>query len=63
MLFDAGVHGIHQVMVDHENHLAQRHVRRPEHGHGHRSYQQCRGQNSKDPLRNHMNSFSFVRSV
>jgi len=57
------MHDLHEVVVNHEDRLAERHVRRAEHRQGDGSDQQNGGQHRKDTLRDHMNSFSFLRSV
>ncbi len=57
------VHPLHQVMIDHEQRLAERHPGRAEHRQGDSSDQQHGGEHGEDALRNHMNSFSFLRSV
>ena len=63
MAADKAVHRFHQVMVDHEQELPKRHLRRPEHRQSDRSDQQRSRYDGKDALRYHMNSFSFFRSV
>jgi hypothetical protein len=60
---DETVRRFHQVMVDHEQQLSERHLGRPKHRQGDGSNQQRRRHDGKDTLRNHMNSFSFFRSV
>jgi hypothetical protein len=50
-------------VIDHEQGLAERHPWRPEHRQGDRSNQQHGGEHGKDTLGNHMNSFSFFRSL
>ena len=63
MLFDAAVQDVHEVVIEHEQRLAERHRRRPEHRQGDGSDQQHGSQHGQDTLGNHMNSFSFVRPV
>ena len=63
MLLHAAVQHVHQVVVDHEQGLAERHRRRPEHCQGDGSNQQDGGDYREGALGNHMNSFSFFQSV
>jgi hypothetical protein len=60
---DEAVHRFHQVVVDHEQQLPKRHLGRAKHRQGDGSDQQRGRYDGKDTLRNHMNSFSFFRSV
>ena len=55
--------GVHQVVIEHEQRLAKGHRWRAEHRKCDSSNQQRGSQYGKDTLGNHMNSFSFVRSV
>ena len=63
MLLDAAAQRLRQVMVDHEQHLAERHRRRPEGRQRDRAHQQDGREDRQDALRRHMNSFSFFRSA
>ena len=63
MTTDEAVYRLHQIMVDHEQQLPERHLGRTEHRQGNSSDQQRGRYDGKDTLRNHMNSFSFFRSV
>jgi hypothetical protein len=60
---DEAVRCFHQVMVHHEQQVPKRHLGRAKHRQGDGSDQQRGRYDGKDTLRNHMNSFSFFRSV
>ena len=47
---DEAMHGVHQVVVHHEQHLAKRHLGRPEHRQGDGSDQQHGGQHGEGAL-------------